>query len=155
MTTIALIGCSAKKNETAVPAHLLYQGRLFQAQLEYARQVLGIADEHIYVLSAKHGLVRLSVVLEPYDVALNKMSEEARREWGLMIAYHLGILAGHTGRHFKTVYVMGGRVYVSPVYKALWSTPTKVIVPHPDGAGYAQQVAWYEAELVKERGVQG
>ena len=65
MTSKIIIGCGAKKRDIPAPAWLLYQGNLFMAALGYARTLR--EDSDILILSAKHGLVTLDTVLEPYE----------------------------------------------------------------------------------------
>lgn len=65
---LVVIGCGAGKLDHPAPAAELYTGTYFRECLATAR---AIADpESIRILSAKHGLVRLDDVLEPYDVTL-------------------------------------------------------------------------------------
>lgn len=65
---LVVIGCGAGKLDRPAPAAELYTGTYFRECLATAR---AIADpESIRILSAKHGLVRLDDVLEPYDVTL-------------------------------------------------------------------------------------
>lgn len=148
---IALIACSKKKLQTdkPVPAFDLYQGQLFKSQLFYAAGVLGLPPTRIFVLSAKYGIVRSGALLVPYDQTLSRMPARDRRRWGMMVAYQLGILTGTLvpgGVLVEEVFVLGGGLYREPVYDALRAYPTAVTTPHPDGLGYAQQVAWYKEQ---------
>lgn len=146
---LVIIACSAKKlkMDTAVPAIELYQGALFKAQLAYARQVMCVPDSRILILSAWYGLMRSDSVIRPYDHSLNKMSAKERRAWGMRVAYTLGIVTGISGSLLDRVYVMGGKLYLQPIEEALAAFSADVITLHPDGLGYAQQVAWYKARV--------
>ena len=64
----AVIPCGAAKLGTSAPAAEFYTGSMFKDALETARQ--HFSDDKIFVLSAKHGLVRLDTVLDPYDLKL-------------------------------------------------------------------------------------
>jgi len=66
-----IIPCGNAKLGTAAPASEFYTGSMFQDALRTARKLY--TDDRIYVLSAKHGLVTLDQVLEPYDL---KMGDE-------------------------------------------------------------------------------
>lgn len=147
---IALIACSAKKAKTEkpVPAIELYQGQLFQAQVAYTRQVLGIWDSRIFILSAQYGLVSAKYPLTPYDQSLPGMGVRERRKWGSVVAFQLGHLLGRLGIP-KVIYVMGGRLYSDPIVDAC-EFATQIVVPHPSGLGYAQQVAWYKGQAEGE-----
>ena len=63
---IFIIGCGARKKTVASAAAELYVGPLFTAALKYARSKSD--DANIRVLSAKHGLLTLATVIEPYDL---------------------------------------------------------------------------------------
>lgn len=63
-----IIPCGNTKLATAAPASEFYTGSMFQDSLRTARKLF--SDDRIYVMSAKHGIVPLDRVLEPYDVKL-------------------------------------------------------------------------------------
>jgi hypothetical protein len=63
-----VIPCGAGKQDTAAPAAELYTGSMFTLALTAARTL--VDDSHILILSARHGLVALDQVLEPYDVKM-------------------------------------------------------------------------------------
>ena len=63
-----IIPCGNTKLSTAAPASEFYTGSMFQDSLRTARKLF--SDDRIYVMSAKHGIVPLDRVLEPYDVKL-------------------------------------------------------------------------------------
>ena len=66
--TFVVIACSKGKLDHPAKAVELYTGSLFRSALPAARSL--VDDEHIRICSAKHGLVRLDEVLEPYDTWL-------------------------------------------------------------------------------------
>lgn len=68
---LVIIPCGSAKLDHAAPAAELYTGSMFLDALRTARTIT--ADENIRILSAKHGLVRLDHVLEPYEM---KMSDK-------------------------------------------------------------------------------
>lgn len=74
---VALVGCSASKLDHAAPARELYTGALFKASLRYSERVA----DHVFVVSAKHMLVDLSRVLEPYDWTMADWEGESMRSW--------------------------------------------------------------------------
>lgn len=63
-----IIPCGNSKLATAAPASEFYTGSMFQDSLRTARKLF--SDDRIYVMSAKHGIVSLDKVIEPYDVKL-------------------------------------------------------------------------------------
>lgn len=144
MSEVALITCCKKKATTAPdgrrPAEQLYQGNLFKAQLRYARYSLGLFDDRIFILSAKFGLVRLWDELPSYNQMLGEMTVQERMEWGQgvtrkLLQVDLGITTAH---------VLAGRLYREPLAQPFEKVGIEIAVPHPEGLGYGQQVAWYK-----------
>ena len=78
MKTIYLISCCKEKLPTAAKAKDLYQSEGFKHRLSYAR--FQKADE-ILILSAKHHIVELDQVLEPYDVCLSNQTTGEQKKW--------------------------------------------------------------------------
>ena len=72
----AVIPCGATKLGKAAPAAEFYTGSMFKDALDTARQ--HFSDDKIFVVSAKHGLVSLDQVLEPYDL---KLGSPGSIEW--------------------------------------------------------------------------
>jgi hypothetical protein len=71
MKQMVIIPCGASKLSQPAKAADLYTGSMFADALRTARTMT--SDENIRILSAKHGLVRLDHVLEPYEM---KMSDK-------------------------------------------------------------------------------
>jgi hypothetical protein len=80
--TIALISCTKEKLGHAAPAGELYTSQLFRKSLSYARS---LQVDRVFVLSAKHGLVPLERVLEPYDESLLTKRAAERWRWATMV----------------------------------------------------------------------
>ena len=78
MKTIYLISCCKEKLPTAAKAKDLYQSEGFKRRLSYAR--FQKADE-ILILSAKHHIVELDQILEPYDVCLSNETVGEQKKW--------------------------------------------------------------------------
>lgn len=79
---IGLISCTKSKTPYPAPARELYSpSALFRGALGYLE---GRAD-HIYVLSAKYGLLPLDEVAAPYDQTLKNESPAYRRDWALKV----------------------------------------------------------------------
>jgi hypothetical protein len=106
--TVIIIPCGFRKRKVTSPACELYQGPYFKSNLEWARSVS--PDDLIFILSAKHGLVKLDHKLEPYDL---KMGER-------------GSVGPHILRHQISelklekakVYAVGGHEYLSALHRA-------------------------------------
>lgn len=67
---IGIIPCGSAKRSTASPAAMLYTGTFFKAVAAYARSLL--PADRILILSAKHGLVRPTQWLEPYNLRMGE-----------------------------------------------------------------------------------
>jgi hypothetical protein len=78
MKTIALISCASKKRPQAAPAAELYDSTLFRLSLAYAHS---LNPDAMHILSAKHHLLDLDDVIEPYDLTLNNMPAVDIRAW--------------------------------------------------------------------------
>lgn len=87
MQHVALIACSSKKLDEPAPARDLYQSALFRKSLSYVQEVL--EPDCAFVLSAKHHLLPLDQVIEPYDVTLNEMSAAEIRDWSSRVLAEL------------------------------------------------------------------
>lgn len=77
-----LIACSATKAAAAAPAADLYRGDLFRKALAWARRD---AYDEVAILSARHGLVPLHQMLQPYDDSLTVATLQERRRWAARV----------------------------------------------------------------------
>ncbi|TQF08916.1 hypothetical protein FJV41_47360 [Myxococcus llanfairpwllgwyngyllgogerychwyrndrobwllllantysiliogogogochensis] len=116
---VALLGCSATKGNSAVPAESLYKGRLFRTSLAYARSVL-CADE-ILILSAFHGVVELNRVIAPYERSLATASKDERNDW----AWRVGSMLKETFPGLDVeAHFLAGHAYFPRVFSAAWTFRT-------------------------------
>lgn len=74
---IVLISCSSSKLNHAAPAADLYSSQLFRAAKKWAEQ----NGTQWAILSAKHGIVDPTDVIEPYNETLKGKGKDARRQW--------------------------------------------------------------------------
>lgn len=82
--TIVLISCVKRKIDTTngpVPAKNLYDSPLFKKSLQYAKEVLKVGEDRIFILSAKHYLLPLNQPILRYEQTLKNASAKERREW--------------------------------------------------------------------------
>lgn len=71
---LVLIPCVGPKSSTARAACDLYDSSYFRLNLEAARslvRVYGYGDEAIRIVSAKHGLIELDAIVEPYETTID------------------------------------------------------------------------------------
>jgi len=94
---VGLVACGKEKAAAAAPARELYTGSLFRAALADAIAT----NDVVFVVSAKHGLVELDRVIEPYDDKLTRgrayaWAEDVVREldkripWRRQVTIHAG-----------------------------------------------------------------
>ncbi|MEU8870476.1 DUF6884 domain-containing protein [Streptomyces javensis] len=108
---VYVIPCSGKKLDHAAPARELYKGLYFAACWRTAAVLAG-DDGLVLVLSARHGLVTLDQVLEPYDTRFG--DREAVSDLLLAAqARKLGI------QHAREVTVLAGAAYVQAA-RTVW-----------------------------------
>jgi hypothetical protein len=68
MEKLVIIPCGGAKLTEPAPAADIYIGSMFADTLRTARTMT--SDENIRILSAKHGLMKLDEIVEPYDVKM-------------------------------------------------------------------------------------
>ena len=78
MKTVYLISCCKEKLKFAAKAKDLYQSEGFKKRLFEA---LSHNPDEILILSAKHHIVELDQVLEPYDVCLSNQTVGEQKKW--------------------------------------------------------------------------
>lgn len=85
--TIVLIACCAGKdhNPIPIPAANRYTSPLFQLSLRYAREVIGVDDRDIYVLSAKHGVIRSTDRITAYNESLVGATRAQQKDWATRV----------------------------------------------------------------------
>ena len=134
---IGLVGCVKSKRFEPAPAQDLYVSTLF---LERRRYVERTCDQW-FVLSAKHGLIDPSTIIEPYDVALSEQSVSYRRAWSdgviAQLRQRLGDLSGMTFEmHAGASYRNSGLVDVLHQLGAKIENPT-------EGLRFGEQLSFY------------
>lgn len=141
----AFIACSRRKLAHAAPAAELYIGDLFCRSLAYAR-ARGLTP---FVLSARHGLIAIDQVIEPYDEALVGMTRPERDLWTARVLDQVERCVAPSA----LVVLLAGALYREPFDLRPWGlrhyeTPMR-------GLGIGQQRAWLAREtarLAAERG---
>ena len=87
MKTIYLLSCCKQKLSHPAKADHLYQSTGFKKSLRYAQSK---NPDAIFILSAKHHVVALDEVLEPYDVCLSINPMEEPKTWAEKCLTQLG-----------------------------------------------------------------
>jgi hypothetical protein len=79
MAKIVLLSCTKSKLDKPSQAQDLYSASpMFRKTLEYGKS---LRPDKMFILSAKHHLVPLTKVLEPYDKTLKEMSSKEKKVW--------------------------------------------------------------------------
>jgi hypothetical protein len=90
---IGLVGCVKGKLPQASPARDLYVSDLFLGRRAFVERTC----DRWFILSALHGLVDPSRVLEPYDRTLKDASAAERRAWSALVVEDLKRTLGNLG----------------------------------------------------------
>lgn len=109
--SIALVGCSGPKLGNAAPARQLYTSQLFRSTLALAEK----RHDVVYVISAKHELVALDQVIEPYNLTMSDVAKEWRVVWGLRVWG--SVMHRHQGDD-RQIFIYAGKDYVKPIVRA-------------------------------------
>ncbi|WP_214514939.1 DUF6884 domain-containing protein [Rhodococcus sp. WY5] len=107
---LVVVPCGAAKAPCAAPAGELYRGSYHRLCLRAAKALT--SPDFIRILSAKHGLLALDTVVEPYDLRLGKP--------GSITAEDLVAQAGQQGLlGHREVAILAGRDYTR-IARAVW-----------------------------------
>jgi hypothetical protein len=132
-----LVSCAATKLDRSAPAADLYTSPLFRVARCYAE-----ASGHPwFILSARHGLVEPTTILEPYDTKLSDLKPDERSAWANRVTYAL-YLRGFGG--WGVFEIHAGDAYARPLRDALAPIALDIIEPL-DGLGIGQRLHWYAA----------
>lgn len=138
-----LIACSATKAPVAAPAASLYRGDLFQKSLAWAQRE---AYTEVAILSARHGLLPLHQVVEPYDDSLTTTPMLERRRWAARVLASL--LERWPLAEACEVTCLAGRRYTEPLVALLMAAAPRTQVRRPlAGLGIGRQKAWLAHHL--------
>ena len=110
---IGLVGCVKEKAHVRSPAANLYRSTLFTGRRRFVEH----SCDEWWILSAAHGLVSATTMLDPYDLALKDLSRAARRTWSravlAAIVEHIAPAVGdlfeiHAGSEYRDFGIVDG-----------------------------------------------
>jgi hypothetical protein len=134
MKRYAFVGCGAKKCDGETPARDKYTSDYFREKRRYAEQ----RCIRWWILSAEHGLIRPSTVIDDYDTHI----DDVDIEWWLRDV-RLVIHADDSKWYAcDELVVLAGQKYVNPLREELDELPCDVRYPFDDTAGIGEQRAW-------------
>ena len=137
--TIALVAFVSKKNNRPMRARDLYISDWFNKASAYAEKV---SDEW-FILSAKYGLIDPNVIIEPYDVTLNKMPISKRRTWSLRVMQDFRPML-EKGDH---IVILAGKGYREFLIQPLRDIGCQVEIPM-EGLRIGEQLSWLSKHLL-------
>jgi hypothetical protein len=131
---VIVVSCGAQKRPQPAPAAQIYTGPYFVAALACARRLAD--DKDIRILSAKHGLLRLDTIVEPYEQRFGRPGaidvETAKRQ-----AYEQGLLE-------RRVVAFCGRDYAAFLTRVF--RPDLVVTPLAGIGGMGRQIQWFQRQ---------
>lgn len=98
---IVVIPCGGTKRDHAARAVQLYTGTYFKANRAYALSLVSM--DRLFILSARHGLIRATTWLEPYNQTFDRPGHVKRERLAEQVC-ELGIAD-------EDVIVLGGGLY--------------------------------------------
>lgn len=138
---LALISCTKTKATHACAASELYQpSTFFRMAFEFART----AADWVLILSAKHGVVRPTDVIEPYEQTLVGASRSERRRWSEMVHAQLKRVPEYAGA--RSILWFAGENYRDDLLPPVTADGKTCHVPM-SGLQQGEQLAWLRAQL--------
>ncbi len=108
---IVLISCVKGKNESRSLAKDLYKGPLFKNSLCVAKS-LQTDESKIFILSAKHHLLGLNTMIDPYEMTLKTFSNKEKSDWGKKVIQELKKVSNIDTDEFI---ILAGKEYFNPI----------------------------------------
>lgn len=136
MRHIYLISCVSRKRLFATKAADLYTSTLFTKALAYAKSQ---KPDAIFILSAKHGLLRLSDFIPPYNETLNTMGVKELRAWGVRVREQLAAAYSLERDNFTFLAGRNYRKELTP-YMPHYEVPMEGLI-------IGQQLSWLNKKL--------
>lgn len=136
MPTVILLSCVKSKLPTKARAEDLYTSALFRKSLAYARS---LKPDQIFILSAKHGVLRLDDEVEPYEQTLNTMGVAKRKEWAEKV---LGYLRSKVDFANDRFIILAGNRYREFLLSHLEHTELPM-----EGLAFGEQLHWLKERV--------
>ena len=121
MTQVAFVSCSKLKGEHKAPAAALYTSALFRKSLLAAYE----KSKKVYIISAKHGVLNLGDIIEPYDRTLKAMSRADRTVWAETTSVQLAKLL----RSGDVINFYCGEEYIAPLRRKMTQIGARLVEP--------------------------
>lgn len=112
MKTIGIVACCKTKRASTQAARDLYCSPLFRKSVAYLRRFWCPTDNDWFILSAEHGLVASSQMIQPYDKTLHALTGSERKAWSLRVLMQFKRREWLPNTH--RFVVMAGSLYRAP-----------------------------------------
>lgn len=140
MSTIVLLSCTKSKLDKPSQAQDLYSASpTFKKTLEYGKS---LKPDKMFILSAKHYLVPLTKVLEPYDKTLKEMPKDEKEAWGAEVEKQM---KSHGINPEKDHFIsLTGTEYMKPLLKYI---PEDHIETPMAGKRMGERMQWLNSQI--------
>ncbi len=138
--TIYFVSCVKQKLSHPAPAQDMYISQWFKAARRYVESI----GTEWYILSAKHGVISPTTILEPYNQTLNQMSAQERLGWAGTVMAQLQAIAPDG----TEVVFLAGRLYRETLIPQLIKAGYTIRVPM-EKLGIGEQLAWLSQNTPK------
>lgn len=131
---IVIIPCGARKLDRSAQAQRMYIGSYHKMCQRYALSL--VTPDDVYILSAKHGLLKMTDVIEPYSLTLGQP--------GCVTSSHIHRQALELDILERPCIAVGGKKYTD-LCRHVWrdcSTPLQQVK-----GGNGRQMQWMKAQL--------
>lgn len=113
MGRIAFVSCGKAKATEPTPAGQFYTGQYFRTIYDSIKPHY----DEVYIISAKYGLISDQDILKPYDVTLNKMSDNERKLWARrVLEQYTSIYNGNKANEIDIYAGNNYRKYLLPLF---------------------------------------
>lgn len=145
---IALLGCSKDKHAQRCAAREMYNvSVLFRLALRWAETFC----DRAYILSAKHGLLELDTVIDPYDLKLASLTRAEREAWGKLVGQQLDGAVPWPSERNAEIIGLAPRLYLDTIDLPFKPSPREFLWDEPlRGLGIGQRLAWFSCQLNAE-----
>ncbi len=140
LPSVALVACVKTKLPHASAAQDLYTSSLFR----FARQYAELVADRWFILSAKHGVLEPTEVIEPYEQTLKTMRKAERERWSHRVREQLSERLTTS----SSVIFLAGQRYCEGIADALKEQGHTVEVPML-GLGLGIQMRWLKREIAR------
>ena len=116
-----IIGCSGQKNKYSSKSEDLYCSARFLAAKAIAKHI----GSERRILSAKHGLIRNSEIVEPYDLSILELSPDDHIAWAKENAQRILKLT----KDVDHIVYIGDELYFAEIKKILEKKRNNIFLP--------------------------